>query len=158
MNMKSAKLMVENALAQFLPDKMNSPEAVCELLVIGCQESRFRWTEQIGGPARGYWMFELNGVIGVMEHPWSREYVKRLCEIFNVAFDARAIHGQLAGNFNFACCLARLLLYTDSNALPQIGQAITAWLYYIRNWRPGKPRQESWCSCYLRAVRAVDGQ
>lgn len=151
-SMSQIALQIEQSLASYLPAKMRGPEALAMLLAIGCQESRFKWRKQIGGPARGYWMFEENGVIGVMNHPWSEQYARRLCDMLNIPFAASVIHHEMAENFDLAACFARLLLYTDSQSLPEVGQAITAWHYYIRNWRPGKPRQRSWCSCYLKAI------
>ncbi|HSW34192.1 MAG TPA: hypothetical protein VLH36_11330, partial [Steroidobacteraceae bacterium] len=53
------------------------------------------------------------------------------------------------------CAFARLLLYSDPKPLPEPGQIVTSWDYYIRNWRPGKPHRSTWDSLYSDALGAV---
>jgi len=127
------------------------------LLAIGLQESRFEHREQIGGPARGFWQFEAGGVRGVLTHPASRDYAQAVCETRHVAPMAPTVLRRLAVDDLLACAFARLLLYTDPRALPAVGKGGEAWAYYLRNWRPGKPRARSWNGFYAQAVEAVRG-
>src|SRR5690606_12018619 len=81
MNLHDAKTLIEAGLA-LLPEPDSSREARAMLLAIALQESRFMHRRQIGGPARGYWQFEVGGVRGVMTHrhtsTLARELIARL--------------------------------------------------------------------------------
>lgn len=56
-----------------------------------------------------------------------------------------------------ACIFARLLLWTDARALPAADAASqqTAWNYYNRNWRPGKPHPAAWPANWKAALVAI---
>ena len=56
------------AAYSLLPAEMESAEATALLLSIGLQESQFTHRRQVGGPARGFYQFELSGVQGVLRH------------------------------------------------------------------------------------------
>ena len=45
--------------------------------------------------------------------------------------------------------------YTDPAPLPRLGHQQTAWDYYLRNWRPGKPHPEFWPRHYTNALDAL---
>lgn len=113
----------------------------------------------VKGPARGLWQFELGkkgtgaGVWGVFEHVASRYWLSHVCEALQVEFHPRAIWPSLENNDRLACCVARLLLFTDPRRLPEIGDADGAWnLYRYRTWRPGKPHRDMWAGNYAAAV------
>lgn len=148
-----------SAIAQalkLLPANMASPEAEVLLLAIGLQESRFTHRRQIGGPARGLWQFERNGgVLGVLEHPASRGYAVSVCKMRGVEPLPTAVYAALEHDDVLAAAFARLLLWTDSKALPEVGEIGAAWDYYLRTWRPGKPHRHTWEVLYGRAMDAV---
>ncbi len=127
-----------------LPARMNTPAADCMLLAIGLQESRFVHRRQIGGPARGFWQFEN-----------SRDHLATLCKARSVAGDPDAIYAALEYDDVLAAGVARLLLWTDPKALPPVGDTQAAWALYLRTWRPGKPKPDSWGGLYQQAVTAI---
>lgn len=137
--------------ARLLPH-MDSPKARMMLLAIGLQESRFEHRRQIGGPARGYWQFEQGGgVRGVLLHKTSSYDATKICYARGVGSSTREVYERLENDDILACCFARLLLWTDAKPLPMIGDVDTAWEYYLRTWRPGKPHPATWPALYERA-------
>ena len=151
---------IEPALA-LLPARMDTPAARVMLLAIGLQESRFVHRRQIGGPARGFWQFEKGtrvsrgGVWGVFLHAASRDHLAMLCKSRGVAGDPEAIYAALEYDDVLAAGVARLLLWTDPKALPPVGETQAAWALYLRTWRPGKPKPDSWAGLYQQAVTAI---
>lgn len=151
------------ALAQ-LPPFMTSPRAEIAILTIGQQESHFQFRRQMGnGPARGFWQFELGtrasrgGMWGVFLHAASAPHLKTLCALHEVDFEPSAIHAALERDDIFACGVARLLLLTDAQPLPTVGDVNGLWtLYAERTWRPGKPHPEKWPG-YYQASRTTLG-
>ena len=127
-----------------LPERMWSDKASVMLLAIAGQESGFSARRQVNGPAKGLWQFEVAGVAGVMDHPSSHKYAMSVCNFRSVDPIPVLIQEQLANDDVLACCFARLLLWTDANALPEITDQDSSWEYYKRNWRPGKPRLGEW--------------
>jgi hypothetical protein len=147
-----------------LPARMTSPEAEVMLLAIGLQESRFRHRRQIRGPARGpargLWQFELGGVRGVMTHAASRAHARIVCAARDVTFDAAEVYNRLEHDDVLAAAFARLLLWTDAEPLPKLGDTAAAWALYAsprRTWSPGKPHRHTWGDLYHEAHRAVIG-
>ena len=144
-----------------LPAGMDTPGARVMLLAIGLQESRFVHRRQIGGPARGFWQFEKGtrasrgGVWGVYLHAASKDHVTALCKARSVARDPDAIYAALEYDDVLAAGVARLLLWTDPKALPAVGDADAGWSLYLRTWRPGKPKPDSWPPLYRQAVAEV---
>ncbi|MBQ2647932.1 MAG: hypothetical protein IJF82_11250 [Achromobacter sp.] len=151
---------IEPALA-LLPARMDTPAARVMLLAIGLQESRFVHRRQIGGPARGFWQFEKGsrasrgGVWGVCLHPASKGHLAVLCKARSVAFDPDAIYAALEYDDVLAAGVARLLLWTDPKSLPAVGDADAGWALYLRTWRPGKPKPDTWPDLYRQAVAQV---
>ena len=146
-----------NEALSLLPPEMGGPKARVMLIAIGLQESRFEHRRQIGGPARGFWQFEHGGgVVGVLTHPASRELAARLCEVRGVKSDSRLVYNRLEHDDVLAAGFARLLLFTDRRRLPELGDAVAAWKYYMHNWRPGKPHPETWDELYHAAVAEVE--
>lgn len=140
-----------------LPPSMDSREARVMLLATALQESRFedRYQKLNGGgkgPARGFWQFERGGVRGVLMHAATTELLHGVCLSLGVQCDTMPIWQAIETDDLLAVCVARLLLLTDKKRLPLVGDAAGAWAYYERNWRPGKPRPESWPALYARAV------
>jgi hypothetical protein len=144
-----------------LPAQMDTPEARVMLLSIGLQESRFTTRQQVGGPARGFWQCEQGtqasrgGVWGFYLHPASRYWLSSLCAARGVAFDPVSIYGALDDDDVLAAGVARLGLFTDPQKLPSTGDVPGSWALYLRVWRPGKPKPDTWPALHAQAVAAV---
>jgi len=145
---------IDPALA-ILPSHMTSPEVKVLLLAIGRTETNFAARLQKDGPARGLWQFERNGVLAVMHHPASAQYVHDSIIKCGIPYGSTAIYTALADDDVLAAVLARLLLWTDPLPLPPIGDIQAAWNYYTRNWRPGKPDPERWQTAYDDALVTI---
>ena len=125
------------------------------LLAIAKQESGLVTRWQTGGPAHGFWQFEIGGIRGVYNHPVSGPILRNVCKSLVIPFDIIAIYNALPHNDVLAACVARLLLLTDPKPLPADDQAEAAWDYYERNWRPGKPHEASWAANWELGSEAV---
>lgn len=144
-----------------LPDPMDSRRARVQLAATMLQESRGIDRHQIGGPAHGLWQFEQGtrksrgGVWGVYLHEASAPHLRRACSLLRCDFDPVAIYTDIEFDDVLACVVARLLLWTDRQPLPAIGDTPGAWDYYLRNWNPGKPKPGKWPLNYSRALAMV---
>ena len=147
---------IDPALA-LLPGKMDSDRARIQMLATGLQESRLIHRRQLGnGPARGLWQFERGGgVKGLLEHPASAVMARDICIALDVEPVPRPVWSALKTNDVLAGVFARLLLWTDPAPLPAIGDEQGAWVYYLNNWRPGKPHPQTWPGFYQQAVKFV---
>jgi hypothetical protein len=67
------------------------------------------------------------------------------------------VYNSLAHDDVLAAAFARLLLWTDPQRLPSLGDADGAWALYLRTWRPGKPHPQTWPALYAQALAAVGG-
>lgn len=138
-----------------LPPTMDSQKACALLLAIALQESRCEYRQQIGGPARGFWQFEMGGVAGVLTHRATAEHVRRVCEALRYPPSVIGCHGAIRDNDVLASCFARLLLWTLPGALPGRDEAAAGWRQYLAGWRPGRPHPETWPAHYARAWALV---
>ncbi|MCJ8168624.1 hypothetical protein [Atopomonas sediminilitoris] len=138
-----------------LPSRMESPQAEVMLLAIGLQESRFIHRRQIGGPAKSFWQFELNGVRAVLKHSVVGDIAKQCVGVCRVEPDPLSVHNAIEYDDVLAACMARLLLYADPLRLPALGDVWGAWDLYLRTWRPGKPHRGTWDALYAQALEAV---
>lgn len=152
--------------AQLLPPKLDSAKARVMLAAIGLQESRFEHRRQLVGspprpvgPAKSYWQGEQGGgmVQGVRVHKATRDMAAEVYRARGVQADNLAIWNAIEYDDVLAAALARLLLYSDPYALPEVGDAEGAWKLYLRTWRPGKPHRGTWDALYAQAVREVVG-
>lgn len=144
-----------------LPPQMDSPEARIQLVATALQESGPALEDrlQIGGPAKGLWMFELGGgVYGVLTNVLTSAFASAICNALSVIISFKVIYDALPNNDVLAAAFARLLLWSDPAPLPEIGATQRAWDYYRRNWRPGRPHPELWPANYERAREAVLAQ
>ena len=134
------------AAFELLPAQMYSPEAVQMIYAIGQQESRFEHRHQLGGPAKGFWQFELGGVRGVMAHPSTAPILPDLMVAlqYDADWNAKGLHATLEHNDVLAACMARLLLWTLPDALPAVENLTLGWTQYKSAWRPGKPHPQTW--------------
>lgn len=132
------------------------------MLAIAAQESGLtaRVQNSPGASAHGFFQFERNGgVKGVLTHPATYKMATAACAKAGVPSDAVHAWGIMstsAGD-DLAVAFARLLLWTDAGALPEVGNGFYAWEYYERLWRPGKPRPDDWPANHKGAVDAVKG-
>lgn len=154
---------------KLLPPAMDSPQARVQLVANAGQESGLETRWQVidlkrperKGPARGLWQFEKGtrasrgGVWGVYLHESSRYWLAQVCATRGVQFHPDAIYRAIEVDDILACCVARLLLFTDPKRLPAIGDERAAWALYKRTWRPGKPHPGRWPGNYRRAIEAV---
>ena len=144
-----------------LPLSMDTKKAELMLLAIGLQESKFEHRYQVlngggKGPARGFWQFERGGgVKGVMGHENTTGHAHRLCAEQGVPWDAASIWARLEFDDLLACGFARLLLFSDPYPLPALDDPATAWDLYLRTWRPGKPKPDTWRAHHENARRAL---
>ena len=154
---------IDAALA-WLPPAMTSPEARVMLVAISLQEDPEQLRAQRvivagrarKGPARGLWQFEQGGgAKGVLTHPASRFWARKACEWRGVEARSAAVWRALETDDVLAAIFARLLLFTDPRPLPAVGDERGAWIYYLRNWRPGKPHPKKWPANHARAREAV---
>jgi hypothetical protein len=151
--------IVSAMMLHLLPSKFDSQKARVQLLSIGLQESGFTARQQLGGPARSYWQMEQGGgIAGVLKHPTSSAYARSVCQLRAVAPVASDVYAAFLNDDQLACAFARLLLWTDAEPLPSLGDAAGAWNYYVANWRPGKPRPNDWPANYTAALANVAGQ
>lgn len=159
------KTVIDPAM-KLLPVGMDSREARIMLLSIGLQESGFRVRYQEldngrKGPARGFWQFERGsrfsggGVWGVYKHPDVKALFRKCCDARGLIDDPGLVWGMLEHDDIMACCVARLLLWSDPRNLPKPTDTWEAWDCYVRNWRPGKPRPSHWQEHHTKAMYAV---
>ncbi len=131
------------------------------LLAIAGQEAN--WTARVqggNGPAHSFWQMERGGgVKGVLTHPSTYKLATAACAAAGIPSDATHAWGLLATEKgdHLAVAFARLLLWSDPHALPVLGAEQSAWDYYVRNWRPGKPHPDAWPAHYQAAYAAVTG-
>jgi hypothetical protein len=108
------------------------------LLAIAIQESdlkhRVQWPS---GPARSWWQIERSTAIDCCTR---RKPAAKLCAEIGRDYE----HSDLA-----ACAIAAGILRITRGKLPAVGDQDGAWEYYLKAWRPGKPRPEQWQKAYL---------
>lgn len=136
-----------------LPKSMASPAATAMLISIALQESKCAARRQLGGPARGFWQFELGGLEGVRRHPSTQRPLEvalaGLC--YPASLPAKDALVAIEHNDALACVFARLLLFTLPTAVRDREEPSEAWVQYLAAWRPGKPHPETWPGNYARA-------
>lgn len=137
-----------------LQGRFRSPAADALMLAIGLHESGFKTRRQYGnGPAKGLWQFERGGgCAAVLTHPASRSYMEHACAEHGIDATPAGLWNALEFDDLLAAKAARMLLWTDPQPIPTTADA--AWAYYVRNWRPGKPRPQTWASNYAKALQA----
>lgn len=142
-----------------LPTAMNTPAARAMLIAIALQESRCCHRRQVGGPARGFWQFEISGVRGVLSHKASKPHLANVLAVlaYPVTDDATTPYTALEHNDVLAGVFARLLLWTLPGSLPGPDAADEGWRQYIDGWRPGKPHRETWDAYWGMAWAIVEG-
>lgn len=129
----------------WLPARMNSQQAHAMLLAIGLQESKFEFRKQVGGPAKGFWQFEMGGGIrSILTHSVTGPILLPVLKLLGYPQDSKACHEAVQHNDVLAAVFARLLLWSVPGRLPERGQAEIGWIQYLEGWRPGKPHPDTW--------------
>lgn len=145
--------VVEPGLS-LLPGYMVSDQARIALMAIAGQESGWSARAQGNdGPARGYWQFEPAGVAAVAAHPNTMGLLASVLSTLDLV--GPSPYSVIQYNDPLACVIARLLLWSDPEALPAIDDADGCWGYYVRNWKPGKPDDTRWSAAYATACSTV---
>jgi len=127
-----------------------------EGMTIAGQESNWDYRRQIGGPARSFWQFERGGGVAGLFSVTPTQ-LQKVCDFLSIPFDSATVFEAMAWNDMLACCMARLLLWTDPQPLPKVGDVEGGWDYYLRNWRPGAPHHDSWATRYNTALSVIQG-
>ena len=134
----------------------NSQASRVLLMAIAGIESA--WSDRIqlpAGPARGYWQCEAEGAVAdVYANADTQAWLVEVCHTWDIDDDAGSVFEAIAYHDPLAYAVARFALWLDPAPLPAIG-ADAAWSYYLRNWRPGKPRPDAWAAVYAQALAVV---
>ena len=139
-----------------LPEKMRSDEGLAMITAIGLQESRFIYRTQLGGgPAHGFWQFEKIAVEEVMTNNKTIFFAKEVCSQLKFNFSVDCCYDLISVNDALASAYARLLLWMVPDSLPEAWDRDKAWNQYIKAWKPGKPRPETWGAHYELAWKWV---
>lgn len=147
--------IIRPALALLGP-RYQGKDAERMLVAIALQESGLTNRVQVGGPARGFWQFELGGgVSGVLAHRASARAAAGVCLALKYPPTPQAVYAALADNDILAACFARLLLWTDPQPVP-VTEA-EGWACYQRNWRPGRPHPDRWPANWAKANDTTNG-
>lgn len=144
-----------NPAMAVLPAYLDSPNARAMIIAICLQESGLIHRQQIGGPARGYAQFELPSVNRVLVHPVSGPIISRSCGVMDIPIEASYIYAAIGYNDVLAVILARALLRTLTQSLPNRDDMAGGWNQYIDAWRPGKPRIDDWAGNWESAWNVV---
>ena len=140
-----------------LPERMDSPAGRAMILAICLQESDIRHRAQIGGPARGYPMFELHSgaLLDVLNKPSTRQAARELCVALDVALSPEAIYRAIEYNDILAAGVTRLFLWGSPRPLSGPDDPNGAYQTYLAIWRPGKLSPERWPMRYAAAWSVV---
>lgn len=144
---------------RLLPANMDTPAARAMCIAIALQESRIEYRRQIGGPARGYFQFEIGGgVRGVLTHRATRQHIHAALTAldYDQTSTSEACWIAIEHNDILASVFARLLLWTLPDALPGRDEADEGWDQYLEAWRPGKPHRDTWNALYEKAWNDTD--
>lgn len=126
------------------------------LVAIAGQESGITERRQNLGPARGWFQFEkLGAVSGVLQHQLTAFPAAKVCSELCIPADPATVYEAIAWSDYLSVAFARLLLWIDPAELPDVGQQDACWSYYVRLWKPGRPRQATWADRYSAAIEAV---
>jgi hypothetical protein len=126
------------------------------LVAIAGQESGITERRQNLGPARGWFQFEkLGAVSGVLQHQLTASPAAKVCSELCIPADPATVYEAIAWSDHLSVAFARLLVWIDPAALPDVGQQDIAYGYYTRCWRPGRPRPSTWPDRYSAAMEAV---
>ena len=146
---------IYKATAALLPPALDSKPAWAMLFAIAMQESRLDARRQIGGPARGFWMFELGGIRGVLQHPASKPLITAVLDRLDYDHAPMTSFDAVQNNDVLAFAYARCLLWTDPRPLPAQQEPEIGWEIYLDCWRPGRPHAGTWNGFFAEAWQKV---
>jgi len=135
---------IYKATVALLPPMLDTPSAKAMLIAIAMQESRWDERRQIGGPAHGFFQFELAGVRGVLTHKASSPIIRSVLDRLDYDHKPGTSYVAIEHNDVLAFAYARCLLWTLPGLLPFKDEPDEGWQQYLEAWRPGKPRRASW--------------
>ena len=146
------QLFIDNALSPalaMLPRQMDTPSARAMVVCICLQESKLEHRYQVlnsgnKGAARGYPQFERVGIQGVLEHPASQRHIIDVLKRLDYDLTVETSYDAIEHNDILAASYARLNLWTHPRALPTRDNSRLGWETYLRTWRPGKPKPDTW--------------
>ena len=162
---------IESGLS-LLPTSLRTVSARIQLFATSRQENPTRSPRQIIrkdgklqplGPAAGDYQFEKTGGIrGLVRFKSPRVHgmLTQVCQARKVAVTEDALFDAVQVDPVLAAALARLLYFTDSGALPAVGDGQGAWDMYLRTWRPGAYKRDpqglraKWAQSYAEAMNA----
>ena len=135
----------------------NSKQARVLLMAIAGHETGWAHRIQIpGGEARGYWQCEKHGAVaGVINDPVTGPLLDNFCAARNIPFDLATVFEAIAWHDALALAVARLALWQDPAHLPAVGDSAGALAIYLKVWRPGRPRPETWPATYQQSLAIV---
>jgi hypothetical protein len=119
------------------------------LVAIAIQESGLKHRRQIGGgPARSWWQIEPDTAIDTFQRCLP---IRDVWEEFPLGDEllVELEHSEIR-----ACAIAAGILRLTPGRLPAVGDEDAAWQYYLKAWRPGKPRPGPWHKAYSDAEAA----
>jgi hypothetical protein len=168
MTPKLAHSFLLPACKQLFPNELLDDKAQAMMLAIGMQESDFlhrqqlignhrNWWESVRGPATSFWQFEKTGVAAVLGHHRARPMFDVALRALGYPADVNTIHKAITHNDILAVAIARCLLFTFPDSLPDSNNPEEAWQQYLWCWRPGKPKENRWNSRYNAAWDIVSG-
>jgi len=137
----------------------NTLEARRLLLAIALQESGLKHRRQVvngeeTGAASGYFQFEKGGgCAGVLAYPRLGTIMQNICSTYGIGQTAQELWTAIQFQDIVAAAAARILIYTLPNDLPKMPE--DGWAQYVRAWRPGKPRPETWAGHWATATAEV---
>lgn len=146
-----------------LPRAMDSETARVQLLATGAQESGYNWRAQIvhgqpgaKGPARSFWQIERPTVQLVIQNDATQAQMAHLCRLHKVPLDSSLIHARIEFDDVLAAGVARLIYWADPRPLPTLQSSHEeTWQCYLHNWRPSRPRRETWDAHHTAALHQV---
>lgn len=147
---------IYKATCALLPEKLDTPEAKAMMFAIPMQESRWDERRQIGGPARGFPQFELNGIRGVLNHRASQPLIRGVLDRLDYDYEPETSYVAIEHNDVLAVAYMRCLLWTVPEPLPKRGDSAEGWRQYLWAWRPGRPHMATWFTFYTQAWGMVD--
>lgn len=147
---------IEPAL-RLLPEGMGGARAEVMLLAIGLQESGFVQRRPDIGPERGFWRARPDDdMVGiVLRHPFSAPLAVAACDARRVPPIEERVFAALEHDDVLAAAFARLLLHSEGERLPPVGEVADAWTLYCRIWRPAQEQRQSWDRSYALAMDAL---
>ena len=121
------------------------------MFAIASQESRLDARRQIGGPARGFWQFELGGIHGVLNHKATQPIIRSVLDRLDYNYQPETSYAAIEHNDVLAFAYARCNLWWLPAPLPAQHEAGEGWEQYLESWRPGRPHCSTWDKFYADA-------